>query len=236
VVTVLGAEAVDWEDMAAFRWQGQPMLVVGDVGDNARRRENIDLYFFPEPAGDAKSVRAKQLTIQFADGPRDCEGIAIDVSQQRIFLVSKGRLPLAGVYSVDLPTDFLGSLSADQPAASVAEETPVAEELEQSTTNLVAGRIATFPVPMITAMDISQDGLRLAFITYFDLFVFTRQPDQSWEAALRTKPQHYGLPKLKQIEAVAFDQEGAIWVTSEGQPMVLAKVPLESPTAVAEDR
>ena len=89
---------------------------------------------------------------------------------------------------------------------------------------------------MITAMDISQDGLRLAFITYFDLFVFTRQPDQSWESALRTTPEHYGLPKLKQIEAVAFDRDGAIWVTSEGQPMVLAKVALKSPaTSAAAD-
>src|SRR6056297_3085713 len=38
ILKVTGAEAVDWEDMCSFRSAGQSWLLIGDVGDNDRKR------------------------------------------------------------------------------------------------------------------------------------------------------------------------------------------------------
>src|SRR5689334_16831328 len=48
---VEGAQAVDWEDIAAGPGptQGQSYLYVGDIGDNPRQRDSIVVYRFPEP-------------------------------------------------------------------------------------------------------------------------------------------------------------------------------------------
>ena len=43
--TVTGAQNVDWEDIAAGPApNGQPLLYVGDIGDNASNRATIDVY------------------------------------------------------------------------------------------------------------------------------------------------------------------------------------------------
>lgn len=42
-IAVAGARAVDWEDIAAFDWQGQPALLVADTGENTARREVVTL-------------------------------------------------------------------------------------------------------------------------------------------------------------------------------------------------
>jgi hypothetical protein len=48
--TVTGAQAVDWEDIAAGPApDGRPLLYVGDIGDNASRRPSVDVYRVAEP-------------------------------------------------------------------------------------------------------------------------------------------------------------------------------------------
>ncbi len=47
---VEGASYLDWEDMASFELDGQPYLVIGDVGDNKAIRPFVSLFFLREPA------------------------------------------------------------------------------------------------------------------------------------------------------------------------------------------
>ena len=48
---VEGADAVDWEDMAAGPGpDGSPHLFVADVGDNAESRPEVAVYRIPEPS------------------------------------------------------------------------------------------------------------------------------------------------------------------------------------------
>jgi hypothetical protein len=57
---------------------------------------------------------------------------------------------------------------------------------------------------------------------YFQLFRYARgDNDKAW---WQTPPKAVNLPRLKQIEAVAVDRKGDVWVTSEGAPTPLAKV------------
>src|ERR687890_1007828 len=48
---VEGAQARDWEDIAAGRGPepGRAYLYAGDIGDNEERREFVTVYRFPEP-------------------------------------------------------------------------------------------------------------------------------------------------------------------------------------------
>ena len=67
-LTLAGADAVDWEDIAAQ----DGVLYVGDIGDNAARRPEIVVYRLSEP-GAAGDVEAERLVLHYADGPHDAE-------------------------------------------------------------------------------------------------------------------------------------------------------------------
>ena len=153
----------------------------------------------------------RTIHVRYPDGPQDCEAIAVDTAQRRVIMVAKGRLPWAGVYAVSLGMD--------------ASETREPEEARNATAaTQTAQRIGTIPVPMTTALDISADGRQMAVASYLDLFLFEREEDETWEEALRRTPRHVPMPPLKQIEAICYDQQGALWVTSEGDPMPLVRV------------
>lgn len=220
-VDVIDAELVDWEDIAAGVVDGRPMLIIGDVGDNARRRDHVTLYVVDEPEvetdrsttgdrQDAATVR-RRIDVRYPDGPKDCEAIAIDAERRRVILIAKQALPTAGVYAVPIPAE-------EKEAAGEAAERGEAGRV------VVAERIGTLPLPMVTGMDIRSDGLRMAVVGYFDLFLFDREAKEDWPAALRRVPVHVALPKLKQTEAVCFDRHGDIWITSEGSPMPMVRV------------
>ena len=54
VVSVQGAKSDDWEDMCSFTMDGQSWLLIGDIGDNERRRGKkknapCRLYLLKEP-------------------------------------------------------------------------------------------------------------------------------------------------------------------------------------------
>lgn len=214
-VDVLGAESVDWEDIASGMIDGRATLIIADIGDNARRRQHVTLYLIDEPELDAGqdavgnhqvAVR-RRIDVRYPDGPQDCEAIAIDAEGRRVLLVSKQALPTAGVYAVSIASENDGRV-----AGQGADRAVVAE------------RIGTLPLPMATGMDIRHDGLRMAVVSYFDLFLFERDAQEDWQTAIRRVPVHIALPKLKQIEAVCFDRHGDIWITSEGSPMPMERV------------
>lgn len=87
VVTLEGASARDWEDIAAGP---DHTLWVGDIGDNARSRSSIQVYSFPEPSTVASgSVTAKKYTLRYPDGANNAEGLMVRQTTGRLFVVSK---------------------------------------------------------------------------------------------------------------------------------------------------
>jgi len=202
--TLVGVKAVDFEDLASFVQDGVPRLLVADVGDNRSRRSVVSLYLFdePDPQGNSEITAWLRLDFRYPDGPRDCEAVAVDVSAGKITLVTKTFLPRAGVYELDLPP----------------RDASVKQHLEPQT----ARRVGQLPLSLVTAMDRDPTRGDLLLVNYFQLFRFPRpQPGQNWWEQMPTPAD---LPRLKQIEAVAVDASGQVWVTSEGQPAPLAPV------------
>ena len=55
-----------------------------------------------------RAVGVKRVRFAYADGPRDCEAVLVDGTQPQVVLIAKGRLPLAGVYVLEIPAEVWG--------------------------------------------------------------------------------------------------------------------------------
>ena len=214
-VTVAEAENKDWEDLAGFKLNDRPYLLVADTGDNAAKREFVTLYFLAEPefSPDKKlegSVKVEwSVRFRYPDGPRDCESVAVDARQQKVILVSKRTHP-PEVYELPL-----------KPGG-----TDVVEARKIGTTDV--SNPGSLPSHLFdgqpTAMDITSDGNEAAILTYTGIFLFARKENESWAEALAHKPQVLAPHKLPQAEALAFTADGkTLYGTSEGVGAKLVK-------------
>jgi predicted esterase len=213
-VLLEGANHTDWEDMCAFEREGKRYLLVGDIGDNAARRSDCQLYLLPEPEfaaqADSKSrepkkekVTAQTISFRFEDGPRNCESLGFDSTSNSLLLVEKllgsaAEGTNAGVYQLDLGKR-LGEKSA-------SDSQP-----------LVAKRIGELPWRNVTGLDLSDDGQRLFIRTYFEGYLLERDAEQSWQQRLEQPlPKAIRLPVEAQGEAVCFTGDAsAVVLTSE---------------------
>ncbi len=215
-LTVTGAINLDWEDMSSFSEDGQPRLLIADIGDNNAFRPLLTLYVVAEPAmptgqvTEARALPLRTLLVLYPDGPRDCESIAVDSAEGAIYLLSK-RDPLPRLYRVPLnplvPVVVATALGDTQvPRAPAGHENPQRYE-------------------WVTSMDINSDATALAAITESQLHVYRREAGEPWIAAMQRPPLSHDLPNYKQIEAVTWAQEGdAVYITSEGSPTPLARI------------
>jgi len=201
-VEVEGAHARDWEDMCSYRRGGHSYLLIGDTGDNAARRSHVTLYIVPEPKlPDAPADRPltsrveRRIRLTYADGPDDCECVAVDPAAGDIWLVTKRRHQWA--YRLPIPEASPEEVLTLTPAAKLRTAQP-------------------------TGMDISPDGRRLALVTYLYGLLYERRADESWADALGRRGSLLPVPLGRQVEAVCFGPTGRrIYLTAEGNPMPL---------------
>ena len=75
-------------------------------------------------------------------------------------------------------------------------------------------------------MDIDQTNGDIWMVSYFQAFRFRcAQRDASMAQQLTELPEPHELPRWRQIESVAVDHARDIWVTSEGFPTPLGRLP-----------
>jgi hypothetical protein len=215
-VDLRGAKNIDWEDLASFSLDGNNWLVVADVGDNAARRETVSLYFLEEPAAKETTEAdiAFEMRLQYPDGPRDCESIAVDVLNERILLLSKRSIP-AELYAAPLPK--LSARPGLEPV--IAEKLGTITSIPQPTDK---DRLLALPgldwYWQPTAMDISADGSKAVILTYRAVYLYTRSAAEPWIAALQREPLVFPVAGVPGAEAVAISRDGgSVFVTAEGQ-------------------
>ena len=204
-VTVADAVNKDWEDLAAFTFNGKPHLLIADTGDNGSARETCNLYIVREPKlpaeGETLSGKAPilwQITFTYEDGPRDCESVAVDAENAKIILISKRTEP-PGVYELPL-----------KPAKNAIARKIGATETK--TPGIVSVPFANQP----TGMDFSADHRKAVIVTYLSVFLFQREEKESWADAFAKNPEVLAPHKLAQAEAVAFSRDGkSIFAVSE---------------------
>lgn len=224
VVGLVGAQNIDWEDIATFRWQGKSWILVADVGDNDGTRQFVSLYLFEEPPlpekGAALSLNqseVRRIVFRFPDGPRDCESVAVDPLDGSILLLTKRekaprlyRLPLVRPAEEEVETaEFLG---------------------ETSNPPVIEGMPFHLFGKQPCGMDVSRDGRLATVVTYQGVFLIRRLEGESWQAAFARPWVTLGTHRLVQAESVGFSPKGdRVIITSEGvgAPLLEFAVPPE---------
>lgn len=170
---VVGARAVDWEDIALgpCLHPGAPScLYVGDIGDNDENRSRVILYVFPEPdptrahyqRDDAplSTAPAHALRVRYIDGPHDAEALAL-LPDTTVWIITKGRS--GPIVRYVIPKDSLGLDSiAIQPHDTLA-----------IVPRKMIGR-------WVTGAAISPDGKEAAVRTYTEIYFYRHGADGRW--------------------------------------------------------
>jgi hypothetical protein len=218
-VRLQGVENIDFEDIAAFELDGVPHLMVADVGDNGGIRRELLLHVLREPdAVDGSAPIAWTVRFRWPDGPRDCEGVAVDPVRGEVLLASKKRVP-PELFGLSLRSGSPDEVQVAKPLGVLPHITqPSAHDLQR---NPVYGRYRS----QVTALDLSPDGRQLAVLNYLQAYVYRRKEGESWAAAIQRAPRDVAFPWLAQAEAVAFDLDGrSLWVSTERLPAPLLRL------------
>lgn len=215
-VRIKGVKNVDWEDMAAFSMDGQAWLLIADVGDNGGRRRDCVLHIIAEPDAAALSPDrelvvdvAWSIPFKYPDQPHDCESVAVDVRERRVYLLGKRSHPNP-LWTLPLMPDFSGQQVIAQEVGRVGRIPQ--PNSEQRAVPVSTGRWRGQP----TSMDISADGLCAAVLSYGETMLFPRRPGETWATALARDPVLLPPHGLEQAEAVCFSPDGrALFVVEE---------------------
>lgn len=188
----------DWEDLAYGETERGMTLFVGDVGDNAVKRDDITIYLVPED--DPQDLG--EMTLRYADGPHNCESIAIDPVTQDLVIITK---------------DYGGDTSVwTKPAPHADGQDVELTWIADLDTDELPGHAAT------TAADFHPDGHLLAVRTYSHVWLFRRDQAEPLAHAFEREPCDGEAPSEQQGEAVSFSQDGdGYFLLSEGQDQPL---------------
>lgn len=188
---VAKAKNKDWEDMSSFRINGKSYLIIADTGDNKRKRKHYELYIMEEPEAGAKGpfIYLNKIKFTYEGGKSyNCESVAVDVTEQKIYLLTKTGNPKATqLYS--LPLVF-----------------------KQKNKVQMARLEAAPKIKSATGMDISPDGKRAIVVTNKNndctAYQFVKQPGETWKEAFLGKPKSFKTPIRPTYEAICFALDG----------------------------
>ena len=201
-VRVVGAAALDWEDLSAGACLVAPgrCLYVADIGDNRSRRGQVVIYRVPEPTpplGPSDTLRTvsalDSLTLRYPDGPHDAEAFVV-TDAGVAFIAAKDRFGPALLFRTTLGPG----------SGTRALELVGALPLRASA---LTGRL-------VTGAAASPDGRLLVVRTYVSLHFFRMRGDSLPEPL--GSPNGVPIPVVEpQGEGVTFDGADRLVLTSE---------------------
>ena len=200
-VRISGFMPSDIEDLGRGPCGKDTCLYVADIGDNAVRRQSVQIALIKEVDSFGAEVAPERvITARYPDGPHDAEAIAIHPSGD-LFLVTKSRL------GQQQNPALVFRLGATQLAAGGEQKF---EQVGTLPLIKLSEALGDSPRRIVTAMDISADGKRFVLLTYDAVLEFAVDlkgglPD-SW-AEGRT---HHAAPiaTLLQAESIAYERDG----------------------------
>ncbi len=217
VFRVTGAEARDWEDIAAGPGPqaNKSYLYIGDIGDNDEKRDEIVIYRVPEPkltaatrkftkARPGSTEPAEAIRLKYPDGKHDAEALLVHPTTGNIYIVNKVPIANPVVYEATAPF---------------------------TTGKLVTmRRIGEIRVPsifggVVTGGSVSPDGRRVALCDYFQGYEIVLPAGRDFDDIWKQKMTGFDLGKRKQGESITYRLDGkAFLATSEGKQSPLIQV------------
>ncbi|MEU7894388.1 hypothetical protein AB0B45_16200 [Nonomuraea sp. NPDC049152] len=182
--TLRGAEARDWEAMAAVKdpVTGRGVLWLADIGDNFDGAwPDISIYKVPEPSTlrDA-TLPAVRYRFKYEDGGHNAEGIMVNPKTGQLFVVTK---------------QFAGGIY----------EAP--RRLRTNKTNILR-RVGSAPI-MATDAAYAPDGSSFVIRTYFSATVFSALDEQVAKVSMPALDQAESIAYTRDGKALLTGSEGA---------------------------
>lgn len=213
---VTGAQAVDWEDIAAAPDDtGDPALYIGDIGDNARSRTTVTVYRVVEPhVADPTSGSSAAST-------------GTQTSEAETFkLTYPGRAHDAEAIVVNRATGDLYVITKDASRSTVfVARAPLSEraELERVTSMKNTGLFGSR-----TGASLSPTGDRIVFSTYASGYELQLPDGRHFDAIWSQEAVPIDLGRHAQGEAVTY--------TTSGQTIISASEGARSPIYAVDRR
>ncbi len=214
-IEIVGAQALDWEDMCVLTRDGRHYVAVGDVGDNLFNRDDVRIYVIEVPTELLSSQTrvdkklqlsvAAEFRVTYPDGAVNCEALAYDPLTESFVLATK---------------EFWRCRLVSVPASRL-----------EGVQSVTAQWIGTVMLPLVTGGDISPDGSRLVLSTYGPGCLIGRHRESGKEKEWLTDRDEaitmFALPTRKQGESICFSRDGQhLFLTSEFVPTPLFEIPL----------
>ncbi|MCS6902261.1 MAG: hypothetical protein NZX77_21165, partial [Polyangiaceae bacterium] len=195
---LLGAKAVDWEDIATGPCTAGDCLFVADIGDNTRKRADVVIYRVDEAAlAWGKAAEAEALRAIYPDGPHDAETLLADPSSGDLFVITKEESGTSLVFRL--------------PASASTEETTTLDLVAQLALPASGNRQAT-------GGDAHPCAPRFLLRTYTRAYEFRAPPGKPFLEAFAATPVAVPVEPEAQGEAIAYLSGGGGFVTmSEGK-------------------
>lgn len=197
-----GIRLIDCEDIARVELNGGSYLLLADIGNNLKKRETLTIYMFPEPKVDfgkeilsIDKAKIKQISIRYADKPRDAEAIFVDPLAKEVFIVSKRDFQ-ATVFS--FPLEQIGK-------SSVITLHPKSQ----------------LPFTFVTAADMSFDGKFILIKNLSTIFMWERKAGEDVIQTLGKPFKQIPYQIEAQGEAICFDVERPYFYTLSERPLGL---------------
>ena len=209
IVSLVNAQAIDWEDMAVAGDANNAQVYVGDIGDNERKRASIQIYRFAESevrtsrtrtTGNATQIVAQKMTLRYPDGARDAETL-IATGRGEIIIVAK-EVGVCRIYKT---------------------AKPFADNTTQTLVLIGSFQFAgdNFFARLPTGGDLNAREDRVLVRTYAHAYEWKLSRKDGvidWRNVWKTAPQRFVLPTTKQGEAICYNANGTHWiVSSEGE-------------------
>lgn len=231
-VRVRDAANFDWEDLASgFNEQKQPVLYIGDIGDNLQIRPTVQIYRIPEPEIVAEgnpvpetiSAASIHWHVVYPGGPRNAEGLLVHPKTNRLYILSKSDDGLSALFAMPAGIDLLehaehGAENKHKPVLLNKVADVFFPGHERQGKRLSDDR-------QCTGAAFSPDGRRLVACTYSSLYEWSLPEGRPTAEALARQPLRLVPDLLRQLESVTYDADGrTLWLTSEHLPAPLVRV------------
>ena len=201
---------VDWEDVASFMFRDEPYLLIADTGDNFHWRPTVEFIIIREPEPESLAMDAIlpvewKIEVEYPNGYRDCEAVAVDEASETIFFISKRVVP-AEVYRVPLKPSTLQVKATRMALLNTIPQPSEQDKWEDPKYGLNRSQP--------TAFDIR--GNKAVVFTYKDAYLFKRGWRDNWIDAFSKVPARILLPPVYAQEAGLITRsEKFLFVTSE---------------------
>jgi hypothetical protein len=218
IFRVTGAQAVDWEDMAAGPGPqaGKSYLYLGDIGDNNEARDEVVVYRVLEPLLTAATRRltkarpgstepAEAIRLKYPDGKHDAEALLVHPTTGNIYIVNKVPIANPVVYEATAPFTA-GQLVTMRRLGEI--------------------RVPSIFGGVVTGGSISPDGRRVALCDYFQGYeIVLPASSKDFNDIWKQRMTGFDLGKRKQGESITYRLDGkAFLATSEGKQSPLIQV------------